>query len=211
VEKIGVFHKAGLQVAVHSNGDATIDNFIYAFEKAQEEHYRQDARPIIIHAQQMSAEHLDAAKELGMTPSYHLVHPYYWGDRHCNVFLGPKRASRLFPARSTIERGIPFSLHLDSPVVPLEPMTLVWCAVNRLSRTGKIIGPDERITPMQALRAVTIDAAWQVFQEESIGSIEVGKHADMIVLSADPLKNPLDIRDIKVDRTIVGGEVLYER
>lgn len=210
-EKVRTFHSAGLQMAVHCNGDATIDNFIHAFREAQREHYREDARPIIVHGQMMRNEHLDAIKELGMTPTYHLVHPFYWGDRHWNVFLGPERASGIYPARSTSDRSIPFSIHLDAPVVPLQPMVLVWSAVNRLSRTDKVIGPDERIGPMQALRAVTIDAAWQIFREDKIGSIEVGKHADMIVLSADPLENPLEIRNIKVDKTIIDGKTVYER
>ena len=210
-EKIKTFHSAGLQVAVHCNGDATIDNFIYAFRQAQREHFRQDARPIIVHGQMMRREHLDAIKELRMTPTYHLVHPFYWGDRHWNVFLGPERASRLYPAKTTLDMGIPFSIHLDAPVVPAQPMILVWSAVNRLSRTGRVVGPDERIGPMQALRAVTIDAAWQVFLEDDIGSIEVGKHADLIVLSADPLEDPLEIRNIEVDKTIIGGKTVYER
>ncbi len=209
-EKVKTFHNAGMQVAVHCNGDAAIDNFIYAFRQAQQEHYRQDARPIIVHGQQMKMEQLDAIKELGMTPTYHLVHPYYWGDRHWEIFLGPERAAGIYPAKSTLERGIPFSIHLDAPVVPMEPMVLVWSAVNRISRSGRIIGADERISPMQALRAVTIDAAWQVFQEKKIGSIEVGKYADLIVLSADPLKNPMEIRNIKVRKTIVAGKTVFE-
>ena len=210
-EKVKTFHRAGLQMAVHCNGDATIDNFIYAFEQAQQEHYRRDARPIIVHGQLMRDEQLDAIKELGMTPTYHLVHPFYWGDRHWNIFLGPERASGICPAKSTLDKDIPFSIHLDAPVVPLQPMTLVWSAVNRLSRTERVIGPDERISPMQALRGVTIDAAWQGFQEKNIGSIEEGKHVDMIVLSADPLENPVEIRNIKVDKTIIGGKTVYER
>jgi predicted amidohydrolase YtcJ len=159
----------------------------------------------------MRIEQLDAIKELGMTPTYHLVHPFFWGDRHWNIFLGPERASHIYPARSTQERGIRFSLHLDAPVVPVDPMILVWSAVNRVSRSGRVIGPDECISPMQALRAVTIDAAWQVFQESAIGSIEPGKYADLIVLSANPLDNPTEIRNINVDKTIIGGKTVYER
>ncbi|UCD59053.1 MAG: amidohydrolase, partial [Candidatus Hydrogenedentota bacterium] len=211
VEKVKTFHRAGLQIAVHSNGDAAIDNFIYAFRQAQQEYHRQDARPIVVHGQMMRAEHLDAIKELGMTPTYHLVHPFYWGDRHWNIFLGPERASGIYPAKSTLDRGIPFSIHLDAPVVPLQPMLLVWSAVNRLSRSERVIGPDERIAPIQALRAITIDAAWQIFQENDLGSIEVGKYADLIVLSGDPLGDPHEIRNIQVEKTIIGGKTAYER
>lgn len=210
-EKVMTLHRAGLQIAVHCNGDAAIENFIYAFGRAQKEYYRRDPRAIIVHAQLIRPEQLDAAKELGMTPTYHLIHPYYWGDRHWEIFLGPERASRICPAKSTLDRAITFSTHLDAPVVPLQPMLLAWCAVNRLSKEGRVVGPDERISPMQALRAMTIDAAWQVFQEKNIGSIEPGKYADIIVLSADPLGDPLNIRNIVVEKTIIGGKTVYER
>ena len=115
------------------------------------------------------------------------------------------------PCNSAIQKGIPFTIHLDTPIVPMNPMLLVWTAVNRISTSGRTIGEDEKISPVQALRAITIDAAWQIFQEENRGSIEKGKYADLVVLSDDPLINPGGIRDIEVVETIVGGKPVYKR
>jgi predicted amidohydrolase YtcJ len=103
-------------------------------------------------------------RELGVTPSYFNGHVYYWGDRHRDIFLGPERAARISPLRSSLDRGIRFTLHNDTPVTPVDPMLLVWAAVNRMTRNGQVLGPAERINVEQALRAVTIDAAWQNFE-----------------------------------------------
>jgi len=204
-------HQAGLQVAIHGNGDAAIDDIIYSFNEAQKEFPRKDARPIIIHAQMTRYDQLDAMKELGMTPSFFSAHTYYWGDRHWDIFMGPDRARRMSPAKTALDKGIRFTIHLDTPVTPMNPLLLVWSAVNRESTSGRKIGAEECISPVQALRAVTIDAAWQIFQEENRGSIEPGKYADLVILSGDPLKNPERIRALSVLETIVGGETLYRK
>jgi len=210
VELVKKFHRAGLQIAIHGNGDATIDDIIYAVDQAQKEYPRKDHRHILIHCQTARNDQLDEMKRLGITPSFFSAHAYYWGDRHYNIFLGPERACRQNPAKTALNKGIPFSIHLDTPVTPINPLLLVWSAVNRLSTGGNIIGEDERISALQALRATTIDAAWQIFQEDNRGSIEVGKYADLAVLSDDPLKRPETIKDIKVLETIVGGRTIYE-
>ena len=101
------------------------------------------------------------------------------------------------PLNSALKKGVPFTIHLDTPVVPMNPMLLVWTAVNRISTSGRVIVEDQRISPLRALRAVTINAAWQIFQEKNRGSIEKGKFADLVILSDDPLKNPEHIIDIK--------------
>jgi hypothetical protein len=150
-------------------------------------------------------------QELGITPSFFSAHTYYWGDRHRDIFMGPERAARMSPSRSALERDMRFSVHLDSPVVPMQPMLLLWSTVNRLSSSGAVIGAEQSIDPMQALRAVTIDAAWQVFQEDNRGSLEPGKWADLVLLSGDPLADPQRIRDIDVLETIVGGRTIYQR
>jgi predicted amidohydrolase YtcJ len=188
VELVKKFHRAGWQLAIHGNGDATIDDIIYAIEQAQKEYPREDHRHIIVHCQTVRNDQLDEMKRLGITPSFFSAHAYYWGDRHYNIFLGPERACRQNPARTALTKGIPFSIHLDTPVTPINPLLLVWSAVNRLSTGGKIIGEDERISALQALRATTIDAAWQIFQEDNRGSVEVGKYADLAVLSDNPLQ-----------------------
>jgi predicted amidohydrolase YtcJ len=211
VELVKKFHRAGRQLAIHGNGDATIDDIIYAIDQAQQEYHREDHRHIIVHCQTARYDQLDEMKRLGITPSFFSAHAYFWGDRHYNIFLGPERASRQNPAHTALSKGIPFTIHLDTPITPINPLLLVWSAVNRLSTGGNIIGEDERISALQALRATTIDAAWQVFQEENRGSIEAGKFADLAILSDNPLKQPEGIKDIEVLETIVGGNTIYEK
>ncbi len=203
------FHCAGFQIALHGNGDAAIELIIDAFQQAQQHCPRSDARPIIVHAQMARDDQLDAMAELGMTPSFFSAHTYYWGDRHRDIFMGPERAARMSPTRSALQRGLRFSVHLDTPVVPMDPLLLVWSTVNRLSASGAAIGPEQRVDVMTALRAVTIDAAWQIFREGDIGSIEPGKLADLVVLSGDPRAQPEAIRELRVLRTVIGGRSYY--
>jgi predicted amidohydrolase YtcJ len=124
--------------------------------------------------------------------------------------MGPERAQRMSPAKSAQDRELRFSIHLDTPVVPMNPMLLVASAVERTSTSGRVIGEAERIDTLQALRAVTIDAAWQIRQEDNRGSIETGKLGDLVVLSNDPLEPMGSLRDIRVERTIVGGRTIFE-
>jgi len=209
VRQVSEYHKAGYQLAIHGNGDAAIEMIINAYEKAQAEHHRQDARPIIIHSQMITNEQLDRVKALGMTPSFFAAHTYYWGDRHKNIFLGSERANRISPTRTAQEKEIPFTVHMDTPVVPMDPMLIIWNAANRETSSGNVLGKGERISINQALRATTINAAWQVFQEGNRGSIEVGKFADLVILSENPLSEAVDIRNIKVEKTYIGGVAVY--
>ncbi|MBT6499185.1 MAG: amidohydrolase [Deltaproteobacteria bacterium] len=211
VSLVKKFHDAGMQIAIHGNGDATIDDIIFAISEAQRENPREDARHIIIHCQTVRDDQLQEIKRLGITPSFFPAHAYYWGDRHCDIFLGPERAQRMNPTRSALDMGIPFTIHVDTPVTPMRPLLLVWATVNRMSTGGNVIGADERITPLQALRATTIDAAWQIFQEKSKGSLEPGKFGDLVILSANPLENAETIREIEVLETVVGGKSVYKR
>jgi predicted amidohydrolase YtcJ len=194
------FHQAGYQIAIHGNGDAAIDNILYAYREAQKETPRPDTRHIIVHSQMAREDQLDAMKELGVIPSFFSLHTYYWGDRHRDIFMGRERAYRISPAKSAIA----------APVVPMNPLLLVWAAVNRISTGGDTIGAEQRISPMDALRAVTINAAWQSFDETNTGSIESGKLADLVILSENPLLVPERIRDIQVLETIVGGKTVYK-
>ena len=205
-------YAGGFQVAIHTNGDGAIDDALAAFERAQAEHPREDDRPIFIHAQMARDDQLDRMVALGAVPSFFVLHTYYWGDRHRDVFMGPKRAARMSPTRSARDRGLHFTIHTDAPVVPMEPLRLLWSAVNRESTSGKIIGEAERITPEEALKAMTLDAAYAYFMEDEIGSIEAGKLADLVVLSDDPTAvDPETIADIQVMRTVVGGRTLFAR
>jgi predicted amidohydrolase YtcJ len=203
------FHRAGWQIAIHGNGDAAIDEILDAFEAAQRAYPRPDARHIVVHAQMARDDQLDRMKRLGAIPSFFVLHTYYWGDRHRDVFLGPERAARISPTRSAEERGLRFTLHADTPVVPLEPLRIVWAAVNRRTTSGAVLGPEQRIGVPRALRAVTADAAWQNFEEASKGSLEPGKLADLAILSRSPLEDPATIDQIRVLETIVGGRTVW--
>lgn len=208
-ELVKDLHRGGLQIAIHGNGDAAIDDILHAVGEAQREHWRDDPRHIVIHSQMARDDQLDRMVELGVTPSFYSLHTYYWADRHWDIFMGPERAARMSPAGSAEKRGLRYTIHCDTPVVPMTPLLLVWAAVNRISISGRSIGPEQRITPLQALRAITSNAAWQCFREAEAGSIEAGKLADMVVLSSNPLADPEGIRDMQVLETIVGGRTVY--
>lgn len=204
-------HKSGRQIMVHANGDAAIDDVLYAYRKAQEVFPRKDARPVIIHSQMMREDQLDEAKRLGATPSFFVLHTYYWGDRHRDLFLGKDRAERISPTQSAKDKGLVYTIHTDSPVVPMEPMRLIWSAVNRVTTSGQVLGTAQRIPVAEALRATTINAAYQNYEEKERGSIEVGKYADLVVLSDNIAKvEPMAIKDIKVLETIVEGKTVYQ-
>ncbi len=208
-------HDKGYQSIIHGNGDAAIDDILTSWENAEYENPRTDVRNVVIHSQMMREDQLDRMQELGAIPSFFVLHTYYWGDRHWEIFMGPERAARMSPAKSAIDRGMPFTLHCDTPVVPMDPLLLVWSAVNRVSYDGYFIGEegelDQRISPLQALRATTYFPAYQNFEEDIKGSIEPGKLADLVILSEDPLTiDPMKIRNIQVMETIVGGNTVYK-
>lgn len=211
IERVKKLHGQGYQLAIHGNGDESIEDILDAFEAAQQAHPVEDPRMILIHSQMAREDQVARMKALGVTPSFFSAHTYYWGDRHRDIFMGPERAAAMSPARWARDYGLVFSSHLDTPVVPMEPLQAVWSQVFRLSHGGDVIGEAQRIDVMSALRAVTIDAAWQVFQEDRIGSLEPGKLADMIVLSGSPLESPMDMRELRVERTLVGGATIFRR
>tara|TARA_B110000438_G_C15818290_1_gene653030 strand:- start:1003 stop:2700 length:1698 start_codon:yes stop_codon:yes gene_type:complete len=211
-KQIITVHQAGYQIAVHGNGDAAIDDVLYAFEQALETAPRADARHIIIHAQMAREDQLDRMKEMGLIPSFFNLHTYYWGDRHWDIFMGPERAARMSPAASAVAKGLVYTLHADTPVVPMEPMRIVWAAVNRLSSGGRVIGEAQRISVVEALKGITTYAAYQAFEEEDKGTIEVGKLADLVILDRNPLTvDSLDLDYLHVTRTMVGGRTVYQR
>lgn len=210
--QIATVHDAGYQIAVHGNGDAAIDDVLHAFEKALAETPRKDSRHIVIHAQMATEDQLDRMQALGIIPSFFNMHTYYWGDRHWDIFMGPERAARMSPAASAVARNMPYTLHADTPVVPMEPLRIVWSAVNRLSSGGRLIGGAQRISVRDALKGITTHAAFQAFEENDKGTIEVGKLADLVILARNPLTvPPLELADIKVLRTMVGGRTVFEQ
>lgn len=135
-----------------------------------------------------------------------MAHVYYWGDRRRDLFLGPKRAARISPLAAAIQEGVRFTLHNDTPVTPVDPLHLLWCAVTRTTR-GQTLGAGQSISTLQALRAVTIDAAWQNFEEKTKGSLEPGKQADFAILDRDPLTaGPASLPAIRVLQTVIAGQ-----
>ena len=208
--QVKALYERRIPVAIHCNGDASIDDGLDAIEAAMAAHPWPEARPLIIHAQMTRKDQIERMAELGVTPSFFSAHTYYWGDRHAAIFMGPERAANMSPARWALDAGVRFSSHLDTPVTPMLPLQAVWSQVERESTGGVVIGRAQRIGRMPALRAVTIDAAWQVFMDDEIGSIEPGKRADLVVLSENPLTAE-DIRGIQVDRTVIDGATVYAR
>ena len=200
----------GWSVQCHTNGDAATDMLIAAVREAEVAYPGQDRRVVIVHAQTMREDQLDAAAELGMSPTFFPGHVYYWGDRHRDIFLGSERAARVNPLRSALDRGIVFTGHHDAPVTPADMLVPIWAAVNRVTASGEVLGPEQRIPAIEAIRAATINGAYQLFEEETKGSIEVGKLADFVVLSENPLKvDPMTIKDIQVLETIKEGETIF--
>ena len=208
--QVAGLYQRRIQVAIHCNGDASIDDGLDAIAAAAQAYPWPEARPLIIHAQMTRLDQIERMAELGVTPSFFSAHTYYWGDRHAAIFMGPERAANMSPARWAQEAGVRFSSHMDTPVTPMLPLQAVWSQVNRESTAGVVIGPGQTIDRLSALRAVTIDAAWQVFMDDQVGSIEPGKRADLVVLSDNPL-TALDMRSIKVDRTVIDGATVYSR
>ncbi len=206
----GELYKKGIQVFSHCNGDAAIDMMIDAARLAGVA-ADEDRRTIIVHSQFMRPDQLDAYVELGFSPSFFTVHTFFWGDIHVEN-LGEQRAFFMSPMVSAANKGLRFSNHNDFSVTPADPMRMVWSAVTRQSRAGRIIGPNERIDVHRALKALTVDAAWQIREEDAKGAIEEGKLADLVMLDGDPTAVPTDkILDIKVLETFKEGESVYKR
>ena len=212
VERVATAFANNYQIIVHCNGDAAIDQFIMAVRKATEKHGKGDRRPVAIHAQTVREDQLDAMKELGIFPALFPAHTYYWGDWHRDSVLGVERASRISPTQSVIRRGMMFSTHHDAPVVLPDSLRILWATVNRQTRSGAVLGPDQRVSVMDGLKAMTLWPAYQHFEEKTKGSLEVGKLADFVVLSDNPLTiDPMKIVDISVVETIKEGVTIYSK
>jgi len=207
--RIGGLLERGVPVLAHANGDEAIELMIDGIDQALTGRPIPDHRSVIIHAQLIRPDQLDRVKDLGIVPSYYSVHPFFWGDWH-RLSFGDARASFISPVRATIDRGIPFTVHNDSPIVPPDIMRLVAITVNRETRSGLILGPDQRATVMEALHAVTLGAAYQYFEEDDKGSITPGKRADLVILERNPLTaNPADLANIGIVETFSRGESVF--
>lgn len=203
--------KDNFQIICHSNGDAACEQFITQYEVAKNKlNSTNEIRPVIIHAALLKKDQLEKAKVLKMIPSFYPANIYYWGDGHIKNF-GRERANRFIIAGTANKLGIPFTFHQDSPVIDLNILETIWIVVNRVTRHGEVLGEEEKLDPLDALKAVTIYAAYQYFEEDKKGSIKENKLADLIILDQNPLKvDPMKIRDIKVLETIKEGKTIYK-
>ncbi|NNK77313.1 MAG: amidohydrolase family protein, partial [Litoreibacter sp.] len=209
IEKLleGVYG-AGMRAFVHANADAAVDILLNAHKK-HADRAGDDPRTVIIHSQFIRRDQLEDYARFGMVPSFFSNHAFFWGDVHVKN-LGRQRAHFLSPMKTAADLGIHFTNHNDYIVTPMDQLLTVWSAVNRVSRSGQVIGAQQRITAEQALRAITLDGAWQYQEEDSKGSITVGKLADLVVLDANPLMvDPMAIRNIQVLATYKEGLRIY--
>lgn len=204
-------HNDGWQVGIHANGDAGIDMALNAFGAAQASNPRGDMRHRVEHSTVCHPEQLEKMKQLGVSPSFLIGHVYYYGAIFRDKIFGPRRASMIDPCRTALAKGLRISLHSDYNCQPIEPIRYIHNAVTRnIRNTREQLNPDEAITVTQAIRAVTLDAAWQCHMDDIVGSIEKGKCADFVVLSGDPRQgDPMDILKLSVLQTWMGGVRRY--
>ncbi|MFT7294440.1 MAG: putative amidohydrolase YtcJ, partial [Pseudohongiellaceae bacterium] len=201
----------GVPVLIHANGDAAIDLMLDGVEGGLNLGEDIDHRSVVIHSQLMRPDHLPRFKELGVIASYYSVHPFFWGDWH-RLSFGEERASFISPVAATAALDIPLTIHNDTPVVPPDMMRLVSITVNRLTRSGYVLGPDQRASVEQALKAITLGAAYQYFEEAEKGSITLGKRADFVLLESNPLSSePEQLQDIAIVETFARGKSIYQR
>lgn len=208
--EILALHKRGFRIAIHGNGDRAIDSIISAYSNALNIEQRQKHRHRIEHVQTVTSEDLDKMADLNIAASFFINHVYYWGDRHKRLFLGPDRAAEINPLADACKKGILYTLHSDCPITPISPLFSIWAAVNRKTREGKILGQHQIISVEEALRAMTLFGARLNFEENEIGSLEIGKRADFAVLNSDPTAiNPMQIKEVQVLETYIGGKLVY--
>jgi predicted amidohydrolase YtcJ len=209
-EIVGAYFPLGWPMACHVQGDAGVDTILDVYEEVLRAHPRDDHRLRLEHVGAITDEQLRRAHELGVTCSIFVDQIHYWGDVIVDGLFGPERGNRWMPCGSAVATGMRISLHNDPPVTPEEPLRNISVAVTRTAPSGRVLAPEERLTVEQAIRAQTIDAAWQLFADDVIGSLEVGKYADLVVLSADPRTvAPEDIAELEVRATYLAGRQVY--
>ena len=210
--QVDLAFKNNWQLLVHCNGDAAADAMIEAVAVAGAHYGNHDRRTVMIHAQTVRDDQLDQMQELGIIPSFFSMHTFYWGDWHRDETLGPERAMRISPTQSALKRGMRFTEHHDAPVALPSATMVLHTTVNRTSRSGAVIGKEQKVSPYIALKSITDWAAWQYFEEHSKGTLEAGKLADFVMLDRDPLAVPeAELKDLQVLATIKEGEAVYRR
>ena len=210
-EKIMSAYKEGYRISAHANGDRAIIMYLDIMEEAQSKYPRDDPRNRDIHCTVITPELVKRISELGILPTIFGPYVYYHGDKLIPAF-GEERLERMFAARSFLDAGVKIAAHSDHPCAPYPPLMAVHGLVNRKTKAGKPIGSSQRVSVMEALKLYTVNAAYQQFDEDKLGSIEEGKLADMVVLGEDILSVPTEnIKDIPVEMTIIDGKVVHTR
>ena len=203
-------YRNNVHLLTHSNGEAASDMLITALRAATARHGRADRRPVLIHGQFLREDQVDAYKDLGVVPSLFPMHTFYWGDWHRDHTVGPRAADDISPTGWVRQRGMIFTTHHDAPVALPDSMRVLDATVTRRTRSGDILGPTQRVDVLTALKAMTIWAAYQQFEEREKGSIEVGKLADFVILSNDPTAvEPDSLDTLKVTETIKEGRTIF--
>jgi hypothetical protein len=200
--------RAGVPVHTHTNGDEATELALDCMQQAFADVPRADHRFTLQHVQLANAAQFRRMKALGVGVNLFANHHFYWGDQHRTVTVGPERAERMNACATALREGVPLAIHSDAPVTPLGPLFTAWCAVNRLTASGHVLGAHERITVPEALRAITLGAAYSLGLDSEVGSIECGKRADFAVLREDPnAVPPAQLKDVPVWGTVQGGRV----
>ncbi len=184
---------------------------IAALTPVHAKHPPADRRTTLIHGVLMRRDQLDTLKDLQVVASLFPMHTYYWGDLYAET-VGPEWAQQIAPIGTALRKGMHVNSHSDSPVALPNLMQVMWATVNRTSRSGKVIGADERLTPIEGLKAITLWPAYEIFEDKTKGSIEPGKLADLVILSANPITvDSATINQIQVLETIKEGQTVYRR
>ena len=199
---------AGVRVHSHTNGDEATELVLDTLTAALKKHPSPDHRFTLQHCQLANAAQFRRMKALGMCVNLFPNHHFYWGDQHYALTVGPERAERMNACATALANGVPMAIHSDAPVTPLGPLFTAWCAVNRKTASGRVLGTEERISVADALRTITLGAAYTLGLDSEIGSIEVGKSADFAVLEDDPAEIGGDkLADVRIWGTVQGGRI----
>jgi len=207
MDQIIRMHAAGLSTITHANSRPGCQVVLDAVREAQCRNYRPDMRHRIDHAYNITEAQLRLAKALGVAIQFFSTQIYYYGDEHLKL-QGPNRAHQITPTGTAKRLGVSWGFHNDPPGTPQLPWVGAWATVHRMTReSGTVLGPEQRVSVEDVLRAMTIEAAYQLHLDAELGSIEFGKKADFCVLEADPLEiDPMDLKDIPVWGTVFAGE-----
>lgn len=209
MESVDLAFARNWQIQVHANGDAAVDMLIAAVREATKKHGAADRRPVLIHGQVTREDQVDQLKALGIVPSFFPMHTFYWGDWHRDSVLGPRRAENISPCGWALQRGMRFTSHHDAPVAHPNAMRVLSATVTRRTRSGDILGADQRVPVDVALKAMTLWAAWQHYEDDRKGSLMPGKLADLTILSENPMTiSPDRLADVTVTNTFKEGRLV---